>query len=63
MPEKNITFKLDEDLIIDMKKRALDERVTQKELLTKWIKEKLSENWWINSKYKKASGINERKKT
>lgn len=44
MPEKNITFKLDEDLIIDMKKRALDERVTQKELLTKWIKEKLSEN-------------------
>lgn len=44
MPEKNITFKLDEDLIIDMKKRALDERVTQKELLTKWIKEKLSED-------------------
>lgn len=43
MPEKNITFKLDEDLIIDMKKRALDERVTQKELLAKWIREKLSE--------------------
>jgi hypothetical protein len=44
MPEKNITFKLDEDLIYDMKKRALDERTTQKELLTKWIKEKLSED-------------------
>ena len=44
MPEKNITFSLDEDLIYNIKKKALDERVTQKDLLTKWIKEKLSED-------------------
>ena len=44
MPEKNITFSLDEDLIYDIKKKALDKRVTQKDLLTKWIKEKLSED-------------------
>ena len=41
MAEKNISFKLDEEIASELKKRAIDEKLTQKELLTKWIKEKL----------------------
>ncbi len=41
MAEKNISFKLDEEIALKLKQKALDERTTQKNLLTKWIKEKL----------------------
>ena len=41
MVEKNISFKLDENIASKLKKRAIDEKLTQKELLTKWIIEKL----------------------
>lgn len=42
MVEKTICFRLDEDITFKLKQKALDERTTQKELLTKWIKEKLN---------------------
>ena len=41
MAEKNISFKLEESIALELKQKALDERTTQKELLTRWIKEKL----------------------
>lgn len=41
MPEKKISFNLDEELAFKLKEKALKERTTQKNLLTKWIKEKL----------------------
>ena len=42
MAEKNISFKLEESIALKLKQKALDERTTQKALLTKWIKEKLN---------------------
>lgn len=41
MTEKRVSFNLDTDLALQLKQRALDERTTQKELLTRWIKENL----------------------
>mgnify|MGYP004487003087 CR=1 FL=1 len=41
MTEKKLSFSIDENLAIKLKQKALDERTTQKALLTKWIKEKL----------------------
>lgn len=41
MVEKRVSFNLDEDLAFKIKQRALDERITQKELLTIWITEGL----------------------
>lgn len=41
MAEKNISFKLEEKIALELKQKALDGRTTQKELLTRWIKEKL----------------------
>lgn len=41
MTEKKLSFGIDENLAIKLKQKALDERTTQKALLTKWIQEKL----------------------
>ena len=41
MAEKRISFNLDQEIALKLKQRALDERTTQKELLTRWITENL----------------------
>lgn len=41
MSEKRVSFNLDTELALKLKQRALDERTTQKELLTRWITENL----------------------
>lgn len=48
MVEKRVSFNLDEELAFKIKQRALDERITQKELLTKWITEGLQSKNKIN---------------
>lgn len=37
MAEKRFSFNLEEETIFKIKQRALDERTTQKEILTRWI--------------------------
>jgi len=41
MTEKRVSFNIDTELAYQLKKRALDEKTTQKELLTRWMKENL----------------------
>lgn len=41
MAEKRVSFNIEEELAFKLKQRALEERTTQKELLTKWIIEGL----------------------
>lgn len=43
MTEKRVSFNIDEELAFKVKKRALEKRITQKELLTKWIIKGLNE--------------------
>lgn len=43
MTEKRVSFNIDEELAFKLKKRAVEERITQKELLTKWIIKGLNE--------------------
>lgn len=40
---KKVSFNLDENLVLQLKQKALDERTTQTELITKWIIKGLSE--------------------
>lgn len=44
MVYKRVTFDLDEEIALDLKKRALDKGVTQKQLLTDLILKELSED-------------------
>lgn len=44
MAEKQISVKIDEELAFKLKEKALKERTTQKELIIKWLKEKLENN-------------------
>lgn len=43
MTEKTLCFKLDEEIAIEFKKRAIDKNLTQKELLKELILKELEE--------------------
>lgn len=40
---KKVSFNLDECLVLKLKQKALDERTTQTDLITKWIIKGLNE--------------------
>lgn len=40
---KKVSFNIDENLVLKLKQKALDERTTQTELITRYIKQGLNE--------------------